>query len=52
MATLLTYFAQVLKATQAAVQQEIMLRDFFHFCCDSFQGTLSHFPQKGERQEE
>lgn len=29
MATLVTYFAQVLKPTKAARQQKIMLRDFF-----------------------
>lgn len=44
MATLLTYFAQVLKPTRAAGQQ-----DFFHFCCE---GTRSHFPRRGGRREE
>jgi len=54
LATLLTYFAQVLKPTQAGEKgsRKIMLGVFFHFCCDSFQGTWSHFPKRGGRQEE
>lgn len=51
MATLLTYFARVLKPAQAAGQQKIVLMDFFHFFGDSFKGTQSHFPRRGGRRE-